>query len=396
MTNGYPKSLRAWIVASFSLELGAAVLAFAMTWTASGYGPDTASAVLTLTVAPTVAFGLLGGLLADRVGPRRTMIASCLGMVAISAILATGAAAFGTSPALLFIGAALIGTASAFFRPSSTIFARLFVVDHELGTAMARVGMAGQMARTIGPPIGGLIIGVLTLVGVAWIGAVGAAVMLCTLLLIRVPRRVHPVDVGGNVRGIFGAVSTAGSSKGVPTLLASVAIIAGAVIPVVVLGIPLAARERGWSAGEAGLIEAGWIAGGLACTAWFGWKGTLSQAWRPMLVGPIVIAVGLGLLAIAPHWVIAASSTILVGAGVVIFTAHAFPTYLLLAPSTMVSRFQSLLLFVQQAPQLAVAPLVGFAGEIVGMGPVIGAFGALAIQASLLVVLSKSLRDFRL
>lgn len=88
MTNGYPKSLQAWLAASFGLELGLAVLAFAMTWTASAYGPDTASAVLTLTVAPAVVLGLLGGLLADRVGPRRTMIVSSLGLVAISVILA--------------------------------------------------------------------------------------------------------------------------------------------------------------------------------------------------------------------------------------------------------------------------------------------------------------------
>jgi nitrate/nitrite transporter NarK len=44
--------------------------------------------VLTLTVAPAVVLGLLGGLLADRVGPRRTMIVSSLGLVAISVILA--------------------------------------------------------------------------------------------------------------------------------------------------------------------------------------------------------------------------------------------------------------------------------------------------------------------
>lgn len=260
MTSGYPKSLQAWLAACFGLELGLAVLAFAMTWTASAYGPDTASAVLTLTVAPAVVLGLLGGLLADRVGPRRTMIVSSLGLVAISVILAAVAWGAGTSPALLFVIAALMGTASAFFRPASAVFARLFVADRELGTAMARVGMAGQLARTIGPPLGGFLIGMLTLAGVAWIGAAGAAVMLCVLLLIRVPRRVQPSDVRLGVRGILDAISAVRSRKDVPALLASVAIIAGAVIPVVALGIPLAARERGWSAGEAGLIEAGWIA----------------------------------------------------------------------------------------------------------------------------------------
>ncbi|MGB4137596.1 MAG: hypothetical protein WA971_13585, partial [Microbacterium sp.] len=53
-----PRGFTAWVTASVGSELGAGVLAFALTWTASGIGPATASAVLTLTVAPSVALGL--------------------------------------------------------------------------------------------------------------------------------------------------------------------------------------------------------------------------------------------------------------------------------------------------------------------------------------------------
>lgn len=385
-----------WIAALFSSELGTAVLAFAITWTASGYGADTAAAVFTLTVTPPVLFGLLGGALADRFGPRKIMVASCAGMATTAATSAVIAATAGVVPALLLVTATSIGTAGAFFRPSSTVFARHFVADDELGTAMVRAGMAGQLARSIGPPLGGMLLGVLSLTGAAWLAAAGATAALLTLLMIHPPRRHHSAYDAATARGIADAVVAARSRRGVPALLAAVAIVAGVVIPVVVLGIPVIARERGWSAIEAGLIEAGWIAGGLFCSALFAWRGPASKAWRPMFTGPGIIVLGLELLAMTPLWIVAMSSTVLVGAGVVTFTAHAFPTYTLLAPSAMVSRFHSLLLLVQQAPQLLMTPLIGLFVASTGTGPAIAAFGMIPAYASLVVARNRRLREFRL
>ncbi|MDP3950632.1 MAG: MFS transporter, partial [Microbacterium sp.] len=65
-----PRGFNAWVAATVGSELGSGILAFALTWTASGLGPHVASAVLTLTVAPSVALALLGGAVADRFGPR--------------------------------------------------------------------------------------------------------------------------------------------------------------------------------------------------------------------------------------------------------------------------------------------------------------------------------------
>src|SRR5690606_2252506 len=179
-------------------------------------------------------------------------------------------------------------------------------------------------------------------------------------------------------------------------LLASVGIIAGAVLPAVILGIPLAARERGWNAGEAGLIEAGWVAGGLICSAWISWRDIASQVWKPMIFGPIIIAAGLEILAFTSLWPVAMSSAALTGAGVVVFTGHAFPTYMLLAPAAMLSRFQSLLIIVQQLPQLVVGPLFGALASSAGTGTPIAAVGLLAVLATLTVARDRKLREIRL
>lgn len=388
------RGFNAWVAATVGAELGAGILAFALTWTASGHGPHVASAVLTLTVAPSVLLGLLGGAVADRFGPRHVMIICTLAMTLVSAGLGVALLVRAPSSALLLLAAVFIGTVAAFQRPASSVFPRLFVSDADLGTAMARVGMASQLARTIAPPAGGMLVGLIALSGVAFVDVVGGIVMLVALLLIRPPQKHTPVREAVTFGGIVAGVTTARRTDGVPALLVCVAIVAGAVIPAVLLGIPLAARERGWSASEAGLIESGWIAGGLVFGAWFAWRGTLAKTWRPMALGPLIVAAGLGLLAVAADWIIALAGTTLIGVGVVVFTAHVFPTYLLLAPSPMVSRFQGLLILVQQTPQLIVNPLIGFFVAAVGTGPVLAVSGLFATLAALIVVTDRRLRTF--
>ena len=388
-----PSGFNAWVATSVGSELGSGVLAFALTWVASGHGPQVASWVLTLTVAPSVALGLLGGAVADRFGAHRVMVFGTLALMIVSGLLAAAVALWGTPPVLLMVAAALIGTVAAFHRPAVSVFPRLFVADSSvLGAAMARAGMASQFARTIAPPLGGLLIGMSALSGVALVDLLGCVAMLVTLLLIRPPLIQVPAAEAVTFRGIVTGITTARATRGVPALLLCVAIVAGAVIPAVLLGIPLAARERGWTAAEAGLIEAGWIAGGLLSGAWFAWRGTSSKAWRPMAAGPLIVTAGLGLLAVSPSWPVAAVGTTLIGVGVVVFTAHVFPIYILLAPPTMLSRFQSLLILVQQAPQLIVNPLIGLTVAAVGAASMIAASGGIALLASLVVVADKTLR----
>lgn len=390
-----PRGFNLWVLTSVGFEFGSGVLSFALTWVASGHGPTVAAGVLVVTVAPSVLLSLLGGAVADRYGPRRVMIVGALGLMAVSGGLALAVTLLaGSPPILLLIAATLIGVISAFHRPAGGVFARLFVDDNDLGAAMARAGLASQVARTIAPPLGGLLIGMISLNGIALLDVLGCVAMVITLTLIRPPLERSVKGEAVTLRAIGQGISTAGRTPGVRTLLLCMAIVAGAVIPAVVLGIPLAARERGWSAAQAGLIEAGWIAGGILGGAWFAWRGTAVKVWRPMSVGPLVVAAGLGLLAVSPNWIVAAGGTVAVGLGVVVFTAHLFPTYVALAPSDMMSRFQSLLILVQQAPQLVMIPLIGFVVSAVGAGPMIGTSAALAVLASLVAMQDRTLRGF--
>jgi len=285
----FTRGFHAWVLASLGSELGSGLLAFALTWTATGYGAGVAAAVATAAVLPAVLLGLLGGAVADRFGPRRVMIAGELAMIVICSALAVTVAVAGVGPWLLVTVAALVGTVAAFSRPAAGTFPRLFVDDDLLGTAMARVGIAQQVARTTAPALGGMLIGLLTLPGVALLDVVGFLGLLLTLVLIHPPRErstcpqpgrgATPERVG--VHSIVEGVRAARRTGGVPAILVAVAIVAGGVLPTVMLGIPLAARERGWSAINAGWIEACWVAGGFADQRLVGLAGHRGTAPSP-------------------------------------------------------------------------------------------------------------------
>lgn len=390
-----PRGFNAWVLTSVVTELGTGVLAFALTWVASGHGPHLAAWVFTLTVLPSVLLGLLGGAVADRFGPRRVMLMCTLAFILIGSGIALAVAVWSPSPAVLLAAAVLTGSTAAFYRPAVGVFPRLFVPESSLGRAMARSGMAGQLARTIAPPLGGILIGIISLSGVALFDVLGCLIMLIALLVVRPPRRGEHLPDPVSVHGIIDGVRAARTTPGVPALLTGVSIVAGAVIPSVLRGIPLAARERGWTAAEAGLIESGWIAGGLLTSAVSAWRGIANRVWTPMVLGPCIVALGLIGLAVSADWRVAYAATAVVGAGVVVFTAHVFPVYVLLAPPSKVSRFQSLLIVVQQAPQVVVNPLIGLVVGLLGSGVMIAAASVIAVGASLAVGRDRTLRAFK-
>lgn len=124
-------------------------------------------------------------------------------------------------------------------------------------------------------------------------------------------------------------------------------------LPALYLCTPLAARERGWTAGQTGVIEACWIVGSLLVTLLVAVKGTLANTRAALIVGPLLTAAGVGVLAVSPVPWSAMVGTTVTGVGVVIFTSHALPVLLARSRPDMQARFQSLLSLVQTVPLLA-------------------------------------------
>lgn len=68
------RSYYGWLAGSTFSVLGDTVLFFALGWAATGIGPQVAALVLTGFTVPRAVLFLLGGVIGDRIGPRRQLL----------------------------------------------------------------------------------------------------------------------------------------------------------------------------------------------------------------------------------------------------------------------------------------------------------------------------------
>lgn len=374
MTPGF----RAWSLAAAASALGDAVTGFALGWTAAAEGPGVAALVLSLQSVPLCALILLGGAVADRWGLRCTMLWCDAAMVVVLLAFLAHVAG-GASTAGLCALALAAGTAAALRRPADGAFPRLFADDDALPRAMARVSVLQQVARTSGPALGGVLLAAGGLPLTTGVDLATYALVLVVLLRVRPPRTPPAAApeplVGGTVRAVRAA-----HEVGVGPLLGAVVLLGAGVLPAVVLGVPLAGQERGWGAGTTGAVAGCWTAGTLLVTTTVARTGPLGG--RARVVGPVVGAAGLLLLAATASPALGALALALLGVGTAAWTTTALPLLVRATPAGMLARFQALLGFAQNLAVLVALPalgqLAGAAGARVALLPCAAAVLAVA------------------
>lgn len=393
LTSGFT----AWLGAALVADVGGGVLYFAIGWTASGLGGHVAGLLLTLAVLPRTALLLYGGAVADRWGLRHAMIAcdlaTCLVLVAYLV-----SARIGTPVIVLLGGLALAnGVISAFRLPASGGFPRLFVDDALLARAMSLTGGVLQVARLVGPPLGGLVVAVLAIDGAVWARLVSALVILVVLLLVRpayeTPSMRNSDSAAVEIRK---ALSSARRAPAIVPLLGAVAFVAGGILPMLSLCVPLAAHQRGWGAGATGVIETAWIAGGLTVSVAVARCGARQRPIGALVLGPVVAAAGALLVAYSPQVPLAAVGAGVMGIGTVVFTSHVFPVYVRATPEGMLARFQALLGVVQAAPILLTNNAFGAIASRFSPTTAIVAVALLSLLAAVVSAASSAVRALRL
>lgn len=148
-----------WLASLFS-NLGGMIQSVGAAWTmvALGQPPHVVALVQASVSLPVMLFSLVAGAVADNVDRRRVMLAAQTSMLLVSIALAACAWTGVLTPWLLLLFTFLIGCASAFNAPAWQASVGDMVPRVELPAAVALNSVGFNVARSVGPALGGAIV----------------------------------------------------------------------------------------------------------------------------------------------------------------------------------------------------------------------------------------------
>ncbi|MFF7126983.1 MULTISPECIES: MFS transporter [unclassified Streptomyces] len=312
-----PNVLR-WLGAYTSSMLGDSIYYIALSWAAVQAGtPAQAGVVMSASALPRAVLMLGGGVLADRLGPRRVVIGS--DAVRCAAVLAVAALLLLTSPGLwpLALLALVFGTVDAVFMPAVGALPARITGKDQLARVQGMRGLAIRFANVVGAPLGGL--------GVALGGAAAAFTLAGLLIAVSVPLlvcvrvRKLPADDRTDPRDTSAWQDLRDGLRHIrrhrvlaPLMLAIALGDFGFVGPFNV-GLTLLADRRGWGASGMGWILAGFGVGAGAASLLLTVRGRLPRAG--LVAGYAILggSVAIGALAFVPSLAGAVGVALLVG-----------------------------------------------------------------------------------
>ncbi|WP_339132507.1 MFS transporter [Streptomyces sp. f51] len=264
-------AFRRFVLAGLISATGSAMAPVALAYAVIGQGGGAGSLGLVLAVntVPTIAFLLVGGVLADRMSRSRILLVGNLGAAvaqgALAAVVLTGTASTGSIAACGFLS----GVAVAFTVPAGQGVVNQLVEPGQLQRANALVRLPTNAVRVLGPVAGGLVV---ALCGPGWALAWDALTFVIAALLLHGLR----LDATVAVDGVLGALRSGWSEFRSRTwlwtyTLAGTVVVAAWLAGFQLLGPLLAARQYS-GAGSWGLVQGafalGLLAGALVCLWW--------------------------------------------------------------------------------------------------------------------------------
>jgi len=184
-----------WI-ANFLSNLGTIMHSAAAAWlmTTLTHSPLLIGLVQTAASLPAFLFGIAGGVLTDLVDRRRLLVFAQLWMMAMAALMAVMAWNGHLRPRQLLILLLLLGLGSAIHVPGWQTLLQDLVTRDKAAAAVSLNSIGFNLARSIGPALGGFLVGAL---GAAPVFALNAFSFFAVLVgLRRVPAHLIPPSKG--------------------------------------------------------------------------------------------------------------------------------------------------------------------------------------------------------
>ncbi|MET9952598.1 MFS transporter [Streptomyces sp. NPDC006339] len=313
-----------WVGAYTASTLGDSVYHLALAWAAvSGGSPGQAGLVMAVAAVPRALLLLGGGVVADRLGPRRVVIGS--DAVRCVVVLGLAATLLVASPGLWVLAAVALvfGAVDALFLPAVGALPPRIAARDQLARVQGMRGLAQRLGAVVGAPLGGLAVAVggpSTAFGLAGLLFAFSLPLLGAL-------RLRPLPVGestgtGSGTGTDTDTDTdtdtgTGTRTGSGTALGDLAAglrylrghrLLGPLMVIVLLsdlgfvgplnvGLAVLAEQRGWGASGIGWILAGFGTGAGAASLVLTVRGRVPRAglvsgWTMLLGAAAIAALG--------------------------------------------------------------------------------------------------------
>ncbi|MEV6744563.1 MFS transporter [Streptomyces sp. NPDC088394] len=376
-----------WLGAYTASMIGDSVYYMALAWAAARTGGDTQTGVvLAVGSIPRAVLMLGGGVLADRIGPRRVVIGSDTARCLV--VLGLAGALLFTSPALwMLIAVALVfGVVDALFLPAVGALPPRVTDSGQLARVQGMRGLATRLANVVGAPLGGVAVAL----GGPTLAFAAAGLLFAVSLPLLLSLRIRPLpeqdgaepsgtawhDLADGLRHIR-------RHPLLGPLMIVVAVSELGFVGPLNLGLILLAEERHWGASGMGWIIAAFGTGAGATALLLAVRGRVPRAGLVMCLAVLVGAVAIGTLAQLPSVALAAAAAVCVGlfaglggslCGALIQTVTE-PAYL--GRVTSVST-----LFTHAIAPLSY-PVTGAAVAVWGTGPVFATSAALCAAGAL-------------
>lgn len=252
--------------ASLISSLGTLIQSVGAAWLMATIAPsaDQVALVQTAGALPFFFLSLVAGAYADTHDRRATMLTSVLLMLAASAALAVVTIAGAVTPAVLLGLTFLIGCGTAAFAPAWQSSIGDQVPRQQIPSAVMANALGFNLARSVGPAIGGVIVAAAGAATAFAINAVSYLGMLATLLWWRPTRATHPLPPEPLGSAIATGIRYVSLSPHLLAILARCLLFATPLAAVPAL-MPIVARDLlGGGAPTYGVLLAGFGLGAMA------------------------------------------------------------------------------------------------------------------------------------
>jgi MFS family permease len=240
----YRVFLALWL-ASLVSNFGGLIQSVGASWLMTSIAPtaDIVALVQASTVLPIMLFSLAAGAAADVFDRRRLMLASqCLALI-VSALLAFFTYAGWVAPWLLLAFTFLIGCTNALYGPPWQSSVGDLVQRHDLPAAVALNSVGFNIARTVGPAIGGFIVAALGSQSAFLANAISYVGLIVVLFRWKRPSEARPIPPESIGSAMVSGLRYVHLSPAIRTVLVRAMLFGFAASAILAL-MPLIARDQ--------------------------------------------------------------------------------------------------------------------------------------------------------